>query len=625
MSTITKLIAGLKPDEKFFSLEFFPPKTQNGMANFRARLARMAALKPLFITITWGAGGSTAKKSLDIASECQTMGLDVCLHLTCTNMDPALIDQALEAASKAGICNILALRGDPPRGEEYWQPASPEFQHAADLVKYIKKKHGDKFCVGVAGYPEGHVDGSDASHQDFHHDLPYLKEKVEAGADFIITQMFYDDTKFLEYNKAVREFSPLLKDITIIPGLMPINTYTSFVRAARLSHASVPPAILDRIQAVPTGNDQQVKDIGVEVVSDIVNDVYSKTNKTVRGFHFYTLNLERSVARILERSGFLTVEEDIAVEEGTGSTASTTPNKTPLRRRSSASHRNRVVDDARHHPDAPKEEPDLTTLALAIASGEGAVGREAVWDDFPNGRFGDSSSPAFGEIDGYGPSIHVPPARALELWGYPVDDKDLSKLFADTIVGKLPFMPWSDQTLSPETMLIQEQLMELNQKGIWTVASQPACNALKSDDNIFGWGPKGGYVFQKSFAEFFISPEQWKKLKPLLDAQEDLVSYYVAKSDQLVDTNVTERASNGVTWGVFPNREIVQTTIIQEDSFDAWREEAFSIWSEWRALYKKNTASFKLLDKIINEYLLVTVIHHDYVEEDGLWELLGSV
>src|SRR4051812_37084060 len=153
------------------------------------------ALRPLFVTVTWGAGGSTAQKSLELAEICQReLGLTTCLHLTCTNMSRRLIDKVLDDAKALGIRNILALRGDPPRRAEYRDANDPdpgeddedEFVWAADLVRYIRKNHGDYFCIGVAAYPEGHADESHPLGQSLEYDLPYLVQKVQAGADFIM-------------------------------------------------------------------------------------------------------------------------------------------------------------------------------------------------------------------------------------------------------------------------------------------------------------------------------------------------------------------------------------------------------------------------------------------------------
>ena len=121
----------------------------------------MRSLNPAWIHVTWGAGGSTQERSLELAGAAQDLGLDVCLHLTCTNMEQSVLDTTLERAKEMGVRNLLALRGDPPRGEEYWVASSEDFQHATDLVRYIRKAHGDYFCLGVAGYPEGHADSAD--------------------------------------------------------------------------------------------------------------------------------------------------------------------------------------------------------------------------------------------------------------------------------------------------------------------------------------------------------------------------------------------------------------------------------------------------------------------------------
>ena len=166
MATLTEKIAQLRPDQRFVSFEFFPPKTDGGFRNLVARLTRMLALNQLFVTVTWGAGGLTLEKLLDLAATCQReLGLTTVLHLTCTNTNRQIIDTALARAKEAGIRNVLALRGDPPRAEEYWTPDC-DFHNAVDLVRYIKANYGDYFCVGVAGYPEGHTDGSDNAGQD---------------------------------------------------------------------------------------------------------------------------------------------------------------------------------------------------------------------------------------------------------------------------------------------------------------------------------------------------------------------------------------------------------------------------------------------------------------------------
>lgn len=584
----------------------------------------MSALNPLFVTVTWGAGGSTAEKTLALVETCQKeMDLTTCMHLTCTNIDKSIIDDALLKAKAAGVRNILALRGDPPRGEEYFVPNSADFTYAVDLVRYIKAQYGDWFCVGVAAYPEGHCEGADTGQQSVEKDMHYLKEKVDAGADFIITQLFYDVEKFLQFEQIVRE--NISADIPILPGLMPINTYQLFHRAAKLSHASIPEPVLEMFPENIQHDDDKVKSVGVELIKDIIHELYSRTNGRIRGFHFYTLNLEKAIAQIVERSSLLSRvigdPDDVLMD-------SDDEHIERIKNRRSSSVSNKVLVDK---PQADADFQDANAFKLqqpskkaivAISSGEGTLGRDATWDDFPNGRFGDSRSPAYGEIDGYGPSLKIANNRAYELWGYPVDVSDISKVFVDYLEGKIDALPWSELGLSPETAIIQEELIQLNEKGYFSLASQPACDSARSDDKIFGWGPRGGYVYQKAFVELFISREAWTTtLKPKVESN-DMVGYYLGDSKGLFESSSEHKSSNAVTWGVFPEREVLQTTIIEEESFKAWRDEAFSIWLEWAKLYKKNTPSFQLLNAIHSDYLLVTVVCHDYRNESGLWELL---
>ncbi|CCH41059.1 putative secreted protein [Wickerhamomyces ciferrii] len=601
----------------------------------------MSALNPLFVTITWGAGGSTAEKTLSLVQTCQKeLDFTTCMHLTCTNTDKSIIDNALAKAKEAGIRNILALRGDPPRGEEYFVPNAADFQYAVDLVKYIKQQYGDYFSIGVAAYPEGHCEGADNSEQEVLKDLPYLKEKIDAGADFVITQLFYDVEKFLHFENLVRE--QISQDIPILPGLMPINTYQLFNRAAKLSHASIPSEILGRFPENIQNDDDKVKSIGVEIMRDMIHSIYSRTNGRIKGFHFYTLNLEKSIAQIVEKSSLLNrvlenddQNDEDAIMSDDDENQPIAPqhkiigHKDKSRRSSSVNTSNKVLvdrirKDSQDFEDVNKYKfitPSKKDI-VAISSGEGTLGRDATWDDFPNGRFGDSRSPAYGEIDGYGPSLKIATKKAYELWGYPVDTSDVSKVFINYLEGKIDALPWSELGLSPETAMIQEELIQLNERGFFSLASQPATDGAKSEDKIFGWGPKGGYVYQKAFVELFVSREDWEfKLKPKI-SQNSKITYYIGDSKGGFESSLPGKSSNAVTWGVFPDREILQTTIIEEESFKAWRDEAFSIWLEWAKLYKKSTPTSKLLNHIHDNYILVSIVSHDYRNETGLWELI---
>jgi methylenetetrahydrofolate reductase (NADPH) len=652
LEKITSKIAALPPDSNYFSLEFFPPKTAMGSSNLRARLDRMSrALRPLFVTVTWGAGGSTADKSLELAELCQReLGLTTCLHLTCTNMSKKLVDRALEDAKALGILNILALRGDPPRGDEYDMGQGEGFEWAIDLVRYIRKQYGDYFCIGVAAYPEGHADEGHPEGQSLEHDIPYLVEKVNAGADFIMTQLFFDVEAYDKFERRLREHeSGAFKTIPIIPGMMPIQSYQMIRRTTKLSHARLPTDIVDRLDKVK-GDDEMVKKIGVDIVGEMVTHIKKEPSPCPRGFHFYTLNLEKAVSFILERTNLIPInpsDDETAILEVPMHNLTVNGSGKVSRRQSSVGSdpHNRVIiteprdtltefETTASEAGIHAEAVNTRANTLAISEGEGSLGREATWDDFPNGRWGDARSPAYGEIDGYGVSLHMSINQAIKLWGYPKTAEDITSLFIRHLEGTIAALPWSEEGLNEETNTIKSQLLALNRKGWWTVASQPAVNGVRSSDPIFGWGPKNGFVFQKAFVELFIPSSNWTSLHKRLTSPEiaPLVSFYASNSkgeivQSFVGKDGEAESTNAVTWGAFPGKEIITPTIIEEVSFRAWAEEAFGIWGEWKGVYgggKEGEASKELIEGIIGERWLVNVIHHGFVEREGLWELLLS-
>lgn len=678
MEKITDKIAALPPDGNYFSLEFFPPKTEMGFNNLKDRLHRMeTALRPLFVNVTWGAGGSTAEKSIELAELCQReLGITTCLHLTCTNMSRRLVDKTLEDAKALGIRNILALRGDPPRKDEYRQAEDDDIEDgsedliwAKDLVNYIRKMHGDYFCIGVAAYPEGHADESHPLGQSLEHDLPYLIQKVMAGAEFIMTQLFFDIKAYDKFETTLRDHpSGCFKTIPIIPGLMPIQSYQMIKRTTKLSHAKMPQHILNRLNTVK-GDDEKVKMIGVDIVSELVEQIKEIKSRIPgpKGFHFYTLNLEKAVSFILEKTHLIPdspEDEEAVVDElvpiipalqingdtGSRSRGSHTLSHSRFASRKSSvgsDPHNRVIvrDGQISHPDWETSGQEAGMLAgainsrantLAISEGEGVLGREATWDDFPNGRFGDARSPAYGEIDGYGVSLHMSVNSAVRLWGHPKSRDEINHLFVKHIRGELAAIPWSEEELMAESSTITSQLEKLNSKGWWTVASQPAVNGIRSSDSTFGWGPANGFVFQKAFVELFIPSSGWTALQAKLKSVDirDSICFYAmnAKGDftssdasgSAVNDINTSASTNAVTWGVFPSKEIVTPTIIEEVSFRAWSEEAFGIWAEWAKVYGRGSESEKLLSEIREDCWLVNIIHHDFIEKDALWELLAN-
>jgi len=270
----------------YYSFEFFPPKTEAGLDNLFTRIDRMTRrLDPLFIDVTWGSAGSTSARTMAVASFAQRYcGVDVLCHLTTTGMSREQIIQTLNQAKSCGVSNLLVLRGDPPKGKRSWMPgdiSGAYCDRAIDLVRLIREVHGDYFGIAVAGHPEGHPSSSNMEDEMMH-----LKEKVDAGADFIITQFFYDVDIVLQFVRRCRA-----NGITcpILPGIMPIQSYSSFVRMTDYCGISVPKQVMELLEPVKD-DDEAVKEIGCQIAADmcqkiltesIVNDIYG-----IDGVHF---------------------------------------------------------------------------------------------------------------------------------------------------------------------------------------------------------------------------------------------------------------------------------------------------------------------------------------------------
>ncbi|THU88584.1 methylenetetrahydrofolate reduct [Dendrothele bispora CBS 962.96] len=602
---LTDKIAAHSSPFPFFTFEFFPPRTDQGFENLVPRIGRLSSLKPLAISVTWGAGGSTKERSLDLAGLTQSnFGTDVILHLTCTNMVQGMVDEALLAAKERGIQNILALRGDPPRGKEEWIPIDPKFQHGIDLVSYIHSKPelSSHFCVGVAGYPEGHPDNLISEETE----MEYLQQKVDAGAGFIVTQIFYNVDRFLTWIKKVRERG--IK-VPIIPGIMPIQTYSSFLRLVKLCGIDVPPSVRLALEDIKL-DDQSVKNYGVQLAVDMIRQITAAG--VVPGVHLCTLNLEKSVQRVLEQLQWTGVSHSFQnklISEETSNKAE-------------------PATDGRFV--SPSAAANAATLGLAnippsgTEVGSGELNKADSWDDFPNGRFGDFKSPAYGDQGPWGNSGTVRP-ETLSEWGNPQSLSDLTTLFLNHLHSKINKTPFSPGPLSAESLLILPHLEKLTKRGWWTVGSQPAVDGKESSDEVVGWGPKTGFIFQKGFVEFFCTEEDLNQIEKQVEQKgEEWVHWFAANSRGECRGNVPEDGRNAVTWGVFPGQEIIQTTIIEQENFLSWAEEAFSIWKNWASFYRPGSPERALLESVHHERWLVSIVHHNYKDASALWTFLSE-
>ncbi|CAA0838737.1 Methylenetetrahydrofolate reductase 2 [Striga hermonthica] len=285
-----------------FSFEFFPPKTKDGVDNLFERMERMVAQNPTFCDITWGAGGSTADLTLEIANRMQNMVcVETMMHLTCTNMSVEKIDHALATIKSNGIQNVLALRGDPPRGQDKFVQVEGGFACALDLVKHIRAQYGDYFGITVAGYPEAHPDviqDGVAPPDAYQNDLAYLKRKVDAGADLIVTQLFFDTDIFLKFVNDCRQIGITCP---IVPGILPINTYQGFLRMTGMCKTKIPPEIMAALEPIKD-DEEAVRAYGIHLGTEMCKKIIASG---IRTLHMYTLNTDKSALAILMNLGLI--------------------------------------------------------------------------------------------------------------------------------------------------------------------------------------------------------------------------------------------------------------------------------------------------------------------------------
>ncbi|KAJ5993992.1 Methylenetetrahydrofolate reductase 1 [Penicillium sp. IBT 35674x] len=569
--------------EPGISFEFFPPKTAQGVQNLYDRMDRMHGLGPSFIDITWGAGGRLSDLTCEMVNVAQSVyGLETCMHLTCTDMPQEKIDQALSTAYKAGCTNILALRGDPPREKEAWEAADGGFRYAKDLVKYIREKYGNHFDIGVGGYPEGADDNPDVDLL-----IDHLKEKVDAGSTFIITQMFYDVENFKKWVNKCRAKGI---NVPIIPGIMPIQTYASFLRRSTWTKAHVPPHWMEALEPVKN-DDSAVRDIGKRLIAEMCRELLAFG---INHLHFYTMNLAQATKLVLEELGLVPSEES--------------PIQRSLPWRPSLALGRRTED---------------VRPVFWRNRNSSYVARTQSWDEFPNGRWTDSRSPAFGELDAYGVGLKGSNEQNIKLWGEPKCLKDISDIFVNFLSGKLERLPWSDTPITIEANDIKDPLVDLNNRGFLTINSQPAVNGVKSSHPVYGWGPKNGFVYQKAYLELLVPSYLMDELISRIENNEDMTYHAVSKDGQL-RTN-THDSPNALTWGIFAGREIIQPTITETISFLAWKDEAYRLGEDWAKCHDAASPSRKLIQQVMDDRYLVNIVDNDFHRSNAVFDLFKDL
>ncbi len=275
------------------SFEFFPPKTAEGDTNLLEKtLPELMAIRPDYCSVTYGAGGSTRDKTLMIVDRIQRdHGLTAMSHLTCVNSTRGQIAAVLEEARRLGIRNILALRGDPPVGTGAWVPTEGGFEYSYQLVAFIKSLGG--FSIGVAGFPEGHIACKEGREVDWDR----LKRKIDSGADFVITQLFFDNEDYFRFRDHMQK--KLGVTVPLCPGVLPVLSGGQIRKFTELCGATIPQGMLKRLEELGS-DDEAVKQYGIDHATE---QCAGLLRSGAPGLHFYTLNKSHSTLRVVANLG----------------------------------------------------------------------------------------------------------------------------------------------------------------------------------------------------------------------------------------------------------------------------------------------------------------------------------
>lgn len=273
---------------KTYSFELFPPKTDKGFENLLKTIAQLCELKPDYISCTYGAGGGNREKTFDVVQHIEehhhVIGM---AHLTCVLNTKDDIRAIVEDIKSRGIRNILALRGDPPKDHPDWQPTEDNFKYSSELAAFIRAKHGEYFGIAVAGFPEGHLLCPDRDK-----DAEFLKLKIDAGADFVITQLFFDNRDYFGYIERLRKIGV---QVRVIPGILPITDYKALQRFCAVCGATVTDEVKKIFEPLQDDQDATLK-AGTEFA---IRQCQELLDGGAPGIHFYCLNKAHPTAEIL--------------------------------------------------------------------------------------------------------------------------------------------------------------------------------------------------------------------------------------------------------------------------------------------------------------------------------------
>eukprot|EP00667_Euglena_gracilis_P004010 EG_transcript_4028 len=544
----------------WFAFEFFPPTTPEALDALYARMDRMSLLEPLFIAVT-SPSVASAPGMMEICYNSQNvLSLETMMHLNSKQISMGTLPRILKEAKNNGITNILA------KDDVILLREKQCLEETAQMVRNIRAIYGNTFCIGTVAYPEGSRDSVTAEE-----DMNDLKSIIDAGVDFIITAHFFDVSKFDQWLAGLRKVGI---HCPVIPGITPIRSWEHFLQMTKMN-----PRVDKAGEWAQLNRDLQRIKHDEEAVKKYslgwcVGTIEQLLGKGWNGVYLYTLNLETAVTQII------TTVKEWGRNGGHSAKA------------------------------APPPEPRFRHRVCV---------RDLNWDDFPNGRWGNSASPAF-----LCSADVAAPYQCKRLWQNVHDLDGVIATFCDFLEGTVESLPWFNGPLVEESRVIVEHLLHLNRNGFLTISSQPMVDAASSTDPVHGWGPPGGIVFQKEFLELFCSAAKVRLLLEVLEQCNETVAEQVT----FIVVNLSGShcyqnfdSPNALTWGAFPGREICQPTMIDPALFGAWKEEAFALWTQHCSAEDVPP----IIKEIQHNWFLVSIVNNDFKGSFSLWTVFDAV
>jgi methylenetetrahydrofolate reductase (NADPH) len=602
MSTrlIDRIKASVLDQDVHYSFEFFPPTTERGRRHLERRIDHMADMQPCFVDVTCSPGRieETLSVARDVLRFC---GVDVMMRLTGRDMTRERLNSVLREAQTVGLRNIFCDGDDVDCPAA--QPPSPAAEaveavggalHGAgglrtlEMVRQIRLEFGELFTVAVAAVPEvARRPGAASDALDRH--VRDLCELAAAGADLCLTEPLFDTEAFFVFSRRCRA-AGLARTFPVVPGVMPIHSLRVFDRVVSHLHVGVPEAVRARVEELRAAGDARaVAAYGLELAESTCLALLN--SGMAHGLHFYTLNLESPVRMLLEERLKIAPKTRLPWR----------PSANPLR-----------------------QSEDVRPIFWANRP-KSYLMRTEDWGAFPRGRWGTlPPTVSFSEVKDaslFGrEAFFEREDLKKKAWGEaPFSEEEVFAVFAGYIEGRVPFLPWCEESLHLETSVIRSKLIAINRAGFLTINSQPRINAAPSSDTRFGWGPAGGYVYQKAYIEFFTSPQ---RLKALMDAVDESPAfghlvYHAVDVKGNTYTNSKNAKPCAVTWGVFPGKEVKQPTVVDPAAFLVWKDEAFALWVRgWASIYADDSPSYNLLYDMHDNYFLVSIVDNDFIAGD---------